>query len=124
MRLNSRAMEKTFKTDGDLYNFWKYDETGTIEYDQDTQLPTNTGTLVEAQADTLDFTINEIKNAAGLIDSDSKKFIVLNSTELKKGDEILNSSLIEEYRVVDVFIFANRRQLFATKTKDNPNTHP
>ena len=123
MRLNPRAFEKALKTDGSLTNFWKYDLASPIKYDADTQIPIDTGTVVSEFADILDFTIAEIKSAGGLLDENSKKFIVMPGTDLVKGDEILDSSLLETYKIVGTFTFANRKNLFATKTIENPTQH-
>lgn len=123
MRLNPRAFERCLKTDGSLTNFWKYDTTGSVSYDATTQLPTISGELIQANADVMNFSINEIKNSGGLIDVNSKKYIVTSDIELEKGDEVLNNSLVEIYRIIEVIQFANRKHLYAVKPLDNPNTH-
>ena len=123
MRYNSSAFVKTLKTDGELRDFWHYDRSSEIQYDPDTQQPINPGSKVQEFADVLDFTISEIKNNGGLIDENSKKFILSPETVLEKGDEVIDSNLVQTYKFVFSFVFKNRTHLFANLVKDKPNEH-
>ena len=122
MRLNTQGFQKCLKTDGVKGKFWHYTG-GAPSYDPDTQLPVNPGSQVDEFYDTLDFTLDEIKNLGGLIDGDSLKLVLRKEAVLTKGDELLDDSLLEQYRITFVFDYKNRLQAIAQKTLTKKNQH-
>lgn len=120
---NHSAFKRSLILEGQKYNFYKYNRTDPIEYDSDTQEPINLGEIIQYYADVLDFTTSDIENSGGLIDVNSKKFVVPFDCDLSIGDEVLDSNYLQIYNIVDIQIFANRIWLFVNKVKDNQIQH-
>lgn len=122
MRYNNSAFDRCLALDGDLTYFYHY--TGTIPtYDGTLNVATMSGTITSEVADIQDFSLYEIKNAGGIVDTESKKYIVSIESDLDKGDEILDSTMKQIYSIVATQIFKNRKFLFANKVKDSANQH-
>lgn len=122
MRLNNNAMDHSIKSSRSDLNFWHYTST-TVSYDPDTQEPTRPGEKVAVYADIMDFTIQEIENNGGLVDTTSKKVIVAPDVDIIKGDEILDSTDKEQYKIVFVREFSNRKHLFANLITSGNTQH-
>jgi len=121
-RYNNAAFDRCLALDGSLTYFYHY--TGTIpSYDGTTNVSTLAGTIQSEIADIQDFTLYEIKNSGGIVDTDSKKFIVSIESELTKNDEILDSTFKQTYAIVATQVFQNRKFLFANKVSDGANQH-